>query len=323
VLNLFFAEPEADRWFPFDRYPRRALRRVVRGPRNPGGMERYYLNLLDGLRRAGVPFRSNCGSYARSHPEEVVGIVGKGHLLRSAAWRNPVVFGPAVFSHPLEDPIALRSAQLKKVLVSCEWMKRMYEGAVDLPVEVWPSGVDTYTWRPLPEVPKDLDVLVYDKVRWERERVESEILEPIYAQLASRGLKVETIRYGSYREEQFRDLLGRARAMVFLVEHETQGFAYLQALACDIPLLAWDAGGFWRDPEFYPDRVRFEGVTSVPYWDSRCGIKFAGSGDLARALDEFLAGAASGRFSPREYVLENLPLEGQAIAYRAVLESVR
>ena len=66
-----------------------------------------------------------------------------------------------------------------------------------------------------------------------------------------------------------------AATMIFLCEHETQGIAYQQALSCGVPILAWDRGGFWQDPEFYPHRVKFAPVSSVPYWDDRCGIKFA------------------------------------------------
>src|SRR5262249_40190689 len=104
VLNIFYEEPDEDRWFPLDRYPRRVVRRVIRGPHQPGGTERFFLNLGDGLRRAGIAYRVNPFTYARNHSEEVIGIIGKGHLLRKHLWRNPIVFGPAVFSHPLDDP---------------------------------------------------------------------------------------------------------------------------------------------------------------------------------------------------------------------------
>ncbi len=172
MLNVFYAEPDADRWLPFDRYPRRLIRRVVRGRRRPGGMERYYLNLADGLRRAGIPFRFNDFSHARRNPDELVGIVGKGHLLRQYDWRNPIVFGPAVFSHPYEDLEIFNRAPILKVLVSCAWLQRMYQQVVDLPVEVWPAGIDTYTWQPSPDTAKTIDVLVYDKIRWKREKYE-------------------------------------------------------------------------------------------------------------------------------------------------------
>jgi|SRR5437773_901621 len=315
TLNLFYQEPDGDRWLPLDRYPRRLIRRLVREPRQPGGMERYFLNLAAGLKRCGITHHVNGFNYARRHPDDVVGIVGKGHLLRERAWRNPIVFGPAVFSHPLNDPVAFTELPIRLVLVSCEWMKRMYETALNVPVAVWASGIDCDTWQPAPQDQKDVDVLIYDKIRWERFRYEAELISPIHALLKAKNLRFETIRYGAYREENFQKLLGRARSMIFLCEHETQGFAYLQTLASGVPILAWDRGGPWKDPEFFPERVNFSPVTSVPYWDERCGVKFESAPDFERQFDGFWDGVLDGKFRPREYVTENLSLEGCALRY--------
>ncbi len=122
-------------------------------------------------------------------------------------------------------------------------------------VRAWPVGIDTDRWTPRPGGTADFDVLVYDKIRWEHARYEQELLDPILSALASRGLSVGRIRYGSYLEEDFTSLVQRSRAMIFLCEHETQGLAYQQALSCNVPILAWDRGGYWRDPEYFPDRV--------------------------------------------------------------------
>ncbi|MEQ1895767.1 MAG: hypothetical protein ABL971_00105 [Vicinamibacterales bacterium] len=73
--------------------------------------------------------------------------------------------------------------------------------------------------------------------------------------------------------------------MIFLCEHETQGIAYQQALSSGVPLLAWDRSGNWKDPSYYPEQVRFEPVSSVPYWDERCGMKFADANRIQASLD--------------------------------------
>src|SRR6266853_3793648 len=97
--------------------------------------------------------------------------------------------------------------------------------------------------------------------------------------------------------------------MVFICEHETQGLAYEQALSCGVPVLAWDRGGCWQDSEFYPHKVRFEPVSSVPYWDERCGMKFVEVAEFPARLDEFWERAGRNGFRPRDYILENLTLE--------------
>jgi len=103
--------------------------------------------------------------------------------------------------------------------------------------------------------------------------------------------------------------------MIFLCEHETQGIAYQQALSMNIPILAWDHGGFWQDPEFYPQRVNFSPVTSVPYWSDQCGLRFKNITTFAKSLDQFVKNLNKKKFKPRKYVYENLNLKLSAKKY--------
>ena len=323
TLNLFYEEPDPDRWIPFDRYPRRIVRRIVRGKRNPGGQERVFLNLRAGLDQIGVPYRVNDYAHARTHPEEIACIIGKPHLLDAVQWRNPILFGAAVFSHPVDDPNLLERKPVKRILVPGEWIRRMFEPYYGDKVVAWPVGIDTGRWRPSASDTKDLDFLLYDKVRWEHEQFEPSLIEPVRAALRKRGLSFAELRYGSYREDEFQNLLGRCRAMIFLCEHETQGIAYQQALAAGVPILAWDRGGYWQDPTYYPARAKYGPVTSVPYWDDRCGLKFEDADQLESRLELFLTQLAAGAFKPREYVVENLTLEECARKYLEIWRTVR
>lgn len=308
-LSLFYEEPDGDRWLPFDRFPRRIARRIVRGRRRPGGQERVFLNLCAGLDRIGMEYRVNDYRWARRHPERLACIIGKPQVLDKVAWKNPILFGAAVYSHPLADPTLLQRLPIRKVLVPGPWMKRMCEPYWGDAVEVWPVGIDTGLWKPTPGNDREFDVLLYDKVRWEHERYEDELIEPIRESLRSLDLTFAEIRYGYYREEEFHDLLARCRSMIFLCEHETQGIAYQQALSAGVPILAWDRGGPWKDPEYFPDRVDFQPVSSVPYWDERCGRRFDGFASFGDEWSGFWEGCLSGRFQPRDYIVENLTLE--------------
>ena len=111
VINLFYEEPEDDRWIRFDRYPRRVLRRAIRGTRRVGGHERVFLNLCAGLRRLGVGYRVNDYRFARQHPSERVGIIGKPHVLAKLAWRNPIALRRGrVFTPDRRSDPALQAA---------------------------------------------------------------------------------------------------------------------------------------------------------------------------------------------------------------------
>jgi len=209
----------------------------------------------------------------------------------------------------------LRRLPIRKILVPGVWMRKMCEPAWDDKVAAWPVGIDTDSWKPEPGVAKEFDFLIYDKVRWEHDRYETDLIQPIRDELQMRGLTSAEIRYGYYKEEDFAQLLQRCKAMIFLCEHETQGIAYQQALACGVPILAWDREGFWQDPEFYPQKVQFQPVSSVPYWDERCGLKFKDFKCFPAELTNFLARPTSGEFTSRDYILENLTLEISAKQY--------
>lgn len=314
-INLFYEEAESDRWLPLDRYPRQIVRRIMRGKPKIGGQKRVFLNLCAGLKRIGVPYRINNYRYIQKHPEEVACVVGKPHLLDKIQWKNPILFGAAIFSHPHDDPELLNRLPIKKILVPGEWMRKMCEPYYGEQVLAWPVGIDTDRWAPLPVDSKNIDILLYDKVRWEHELYQNKLIAPIMSCLESQGLKVAVIRYGFYKEEEFHSLLMKSKAMIFLCEHETQGIAYQQALACGVAVLAWDRGGFWQDPSYFPHIVKFASVSSIPYWDERCGVKFKDISEFTVKLEEFLDKLNSQQFAPRDYILENLTLEKCAQHY--------
>ena len=189
-------------------------------------------------------------------------------------------------------------------------------------VKAWPVGIDTEAWCPSKADQKTVDVLLYDKVRWEHDRIEHALIEPIRNILRKSRRSFQEIRYGSYHEEDLSTALSCCRAMVFLCEHETQGLAYQQALSCNVPIFAWDRGGYWQDPSYYPHKVKFEPVTSVPYWDDRCGKRFISAADFAAKWEEFWANVVAGDFKPREFIVENLTLEGCARQYVELAESI-
>jgi hypothetical protein len=313
-LNLFYEEPDSDRWLPLDRHVRRIIRPLVRGRSKIGGQKRVLLNLCKGLDRLGVTYRLNQFTYAASNREQTVCIIGKQHVLRLRPWKNPIVLGPAMYSHPSESPTLLSDyPNVRKIIVPGDWMRRMCEPYWGDRVASWPVGIDTSEWKPV-NANKEMDFVIYDKIRWDHDQFKSQLVEPIVQQLRLRGLQWEIIRYGCYREEEFRNALKRARAMIFLCEHETQGLAYQEALSCGVPILAWDRGGYWQDPTFFP-QVKFGPVSSVPYFDDRCGRTFDTIHEFASKLDEFLDLLHADGFSPRDYIMDNLTLEKCAQQY--------
>jgi glycosyltransferase involved in cell wall biosynthesis len=319
-LNLFYEEPDSDRWAPFDRYPRRLVRWALRGPKQPGGTMRVYLNLCAGLDRLNVPYRINDYRHIRENPHELACVIGQPHVLAKLPQETPILFGTSIYNHPSDDPELLCRRRIRRVLVPSPWVEKMFSAVWPERISVWPSGIDTDRWSPSRRANKDVDVLIYDKIVRHRSRYMRTIVEPIVAELRRRRLSVQVLRYGFYREERLHDLSRRTRAMIYLSHHETQGLAAQQMLASDVPLFAWDHGGLWKDPKYAPHLVRFGPVTSVPYWDERCGMKFKGSGDLLAGFDRFWFGVEAGLYAPREMIAERFTLESQAMAYLSLVD---
>ncbi|MBB5395351.1 glycosyltransferase [Mucilaginibacter sp. AK015] len=316
-LNIFYEEPDPDRWVPFDRYPRRAIRRLIRGKQRPGGVAMVAINLMEGLKRLGIPYRFNDYAYIKKHPEEIACIIGKPHILFEKKWLNPVIFGAGIYSHPIECPdLFERYPNVRYVLVPGEWMRKMFEPYYQQKVLAWPAGIDTELWKPS-SGEKRTDFLIYDKTHG---RHNTAIIDPTLALLRKNNLSFTIIRYGGYTQQQLLQSLNNCKAAIYISESETQGLAYQQILATNTPILAWDRGGYWLDPYYYPDKVKFAPVSSVPYWDERCGVKFTSAADIEEKLGIFLGSLSS--FKPRDYILENLTLEQCARKYMDIYNTV-
>lgn len=319
-LNIFYEEPDPDRWIKFDRYPRGLIRYLVRGRQRPGAVMMVALNLMRGLDKIGIPYRFNNYHYIKKHPKEIACIIGKPHLVIQKKWGNPIIFGAGVYSHPIDYPdLFKKHPNVKKFLVPGPWMKQMCEPFYGDKVEAWPVGIDTKEWAPFTSV-KNSDFLIYDKINATREEYNNKLLGTCLDVLDQHKLSHLYIKYGEYTHAELKEKLSCVKAVIFLCEHETQGLAYQQILATNTPILAWDRGGYWQDPEYYPHRVKFQPVSSVPYWDDRCGLKFKDNTDFEAQMIDFVKHLTE--FTPRDYIIENLTLEVCAEKYMAIYRQV-
>ena len=285
-----------------------------------------YQNLKKGLNRVGIPYRDNDFRYIRRHPDELMCIVGKPHLLFEYDWPNPIVFGASIFDHPVACPeFWERYPNVQKMLIPGPWMRDMFaEHYPEEKLEVWPVGIDVQEWKPeRPREKKPERILLYDKILWQKEERRESIFEPVRQFLEERGIQLEVLRYGNYFPEDLKAALQRCRAAVCFCEHETQGIAYQQMLASGVPILAWDRQGYWEDPNFFPNQVRYRPVTSVPYWDERCGMKFETADEFVDRFSDFWERVQAGEFVPRDYVVENLTLEKCARWYADIADEVQ
>src|SRR6185437_5632772 len=154
------------------------------------GARRVFHNLAAGLDRIGVPYRVNDFGHIKSNREDLVCLIGQPHLLRRFENHTPMMFGTALYNHPVDDEHLPRRHMLRQVLVPSDWVKVMFSRSWPDIVSVWPVGIDTDRWVPAAESKKTIDVVVYEKLFRERDRFLVELVEPMMADLRRRGLRV-------------------------------------------------------------------------------------------------------------------------------------
>src|SRR5271165_4106439 len=304
---LFFENRDRDTFVRGDRNLRRRLRKTVElfrpNRQRISGFEMSFKLLRLALARAGQRVHVNDFALARRNPEFPIGLCGHDHILEHRTLRNPAVLGPGIMDHPLQFPDLFDDPRNASYIVLCEWMRDLYARWYDRDrLFLWFGGINVADW-PQGRTERDIDVLVYDKIRWNRETLVPTFREPVLDELRRRGLNFQIVSYGKYTLGAYKKLLARSRSMLFLCEHETQGMAYQEALASNVPVLAWDQG-FWLDPnrsKWEPDPVP---ATSVPYFSDACGERFTGLDDFPATLERFLAKMPA--YAPRRWVDSHL-----------------
>jgi hypothetical protein len=309
ICITYRSEPERDRWLPGDRWVRPLIRRVIRGKARPGGLDKVFINLCLGLDRIGVSYEVNL-PFSRMRPDDLSGVLGIGrHCMDGYSRKRPLVAGIGLMTHPSQWPTLLQDYPVTCYLQHSEWTAAVYRRYFGNRCAIWPVGIDTQSWKPtVPATDKPTDFLIYDKIHWDRPTHERELLGPIREALSRLGKSFESLRYGEYQPGEYRESLGRCRAMIALSAHESQGIACQEAMSAGVPVLAWDPGTC-QDPDRFLWGDPVIPTTSVPYFDDRCGRRFADYGEFSRELPLFLESLSSGTLRPRDYVLENLTVE--------------
>ena len=321
-LCLYFIKPpEKDRWIKGDKYLRSFIRRLLRGKPRPGGVEKVFINLCRGLDQLGIDYRVNV-PFAQLKPKDKVAILGAGkHCLDGYNQPNKIVAGIGLMTHPSEWPELFDEYPVVKYLQHSEWANAIYKPYYGDRCEIWPVGIETEKWTPDKNIKKEFDFLIYNKINWHFEEMNRGLLQPIKELLKTKNLKFTELRYGNYHSEEYRQILLKSKAMIFLSEHESQGIAYQEALSSGVPILAWDQGKL-VDKNYKIWGDEHKSTSSVPYFDQRCGMKFKNLGEFESIVDYFILKVNLFEFAPRDYILENLTLEKSTKIFLDIVNSV-
>lgn len=129
------------------------------------------------------------------------------------------------------------------------------------------------------------------------------------------NLKYTVIKYGSYDENNYIDILNSSKFGIWIDAHESQGFALQEALSTNTPLLVWNATDMFyeyvNNSQPYANKKNKYKLlcSSAPYFDNNCGVLLnnPSEDDLFNNIkdmnDIFL------HYNPRKYILDNLSPE--------------
>lgn len=192
-------------------------------------------------------------------------------------------YGNAVYIHPSLDAVKIWKDDFS------------FES---LPIRAFPFPLIMSEYSLFKKEKKDL-VLIYYKMRDPKD------LERVTQFFEKKQINYKIIKYGEYKEEDYRASLGRSRCVVWLGCHESQGFALQAALAKNVPVLVWSVEKMsqeWNcDPSYSSVKTR---ITTVPYWDETCGLVFYDFYQLEKSFEKFIANLS--HYTPRKYIEDNL-----------------
>jgi hypothetical protein len=132
----------------------------------------------------------------------------------------------------------------------------------------------------------------------------------VFDTLSSKQVEYTTVTYGSYNDADFKNALMDTKFVVWIGSHESQGFAFQETLAMNVPILVWDVRTMCDEigsngyPAYSDHTLQ---ATTSSYWSDECGIKFYDAADFSGKFDEMMSMYTE--FKPREFVERELSLD--------------
>ena len=183
---LFFKDVELDRFLPGDRYLKRIVRpawELLHSNQKKTGFRVSFEMLRAALRKAGYTVHVNRYDLAKRNPAHPVGVVGFPIILENWSLPNPALLGPSLHDHPGIAPNLFHDKRFKTFLTLADWQHELNKTVYGERCVQWFAGIDTDLWPDLRTHPKDIDFLVYDKIRWYHDELGESLLNPIVAEL--------------------------------------------------------------------------------------------------------------------------------------------
>jgi hypothetical protein len=185
-----------------------------------------------------------------------------------------------------------------------------------------PFPVDVDRFKPeLPKQERNLFIIYYKHTSVSR-------VHKVINALETLQLPYQVYSYGSYSESDYLASLQRAKAAIWLGCHESQGFAFQECCAADVPILVFDievlgdeiVDGWqpWSATAFSTVKA-----SAASYWNNNCGrlIKYQEDMNVQFEINEFLRNYDS--YSPRDFILKTLSPQALAAKWTEIISYLK
>lgn len=212
------------------------------------------------------------------------------------------LFGPHFSVFPVKYYMDTIIGKNSMYVQPSEWVRDLWKNNIlckENRIEALPFGVDTNKFNENKPISERRDVFIYFKRRKHQE------LNFMVSFLQKNGFNPKIFDYVSgYNEHEYIDYLHNSKFAIWITASESQGFALLEALSCNVPLLVWNVTSLNQEEgSNYIDIP----ASTIPYWDNRCGEYFTNLNELDDKYNTFINNLE--KYKPREYILENLSFE--------------
>lgn len=222
-----------------------------------------------------------------------------------------IIYGPHLWVFPEEGEILGPCIfDASKCVFNClsDWVETLYNefGSLKMPLKAFPFAVNVDQNIPVISASERDLVILYYKDR------STSVFNHVESLVKNMNLKYITFKYGSYNQTDYKNALQKAKFMIVIDRHESQGFALQDAMSCNVPLLVMDVktmyeetgngGASFTYERYKPNKELL--ATSVPYWSDECGIKCTEISEFNEKLSTMLETWES--FTPRNYIVRTL-----------------
>lgn len=290
---------------------------------NWGGHPAVTEYLIHGLLQLEVDFKFNPLTIS-SRRGDPIGVLGGKKAVQWAIHhvanqKSPgMVIGPNAFVTPIELKDHTLLSRISALIVPSQWVKDFYRKELknlDIPIEIWASGVNESYWSPSAEsavnrVGTKRTALLYIK------NYNSKLIRETVTTCESSGFQVQTISYGKYSRREYLTKLRESSVVIALGSSESQGLAMFEAWSVNVPTLVHSGnsnlvtGGSSNLVDYFRSPA-----TSSPYLNPQTGNFWNSELQLA----EILSTLSDRAMNPRNWILEHSSAAIAASKYLKVL----